>query len=371
MRVLIVGGGIGGMSAAMKLRDSGHHVELIDKDPEWRVYGAGITITRPTMRAFRDLGVLEQVIQGGFAGDGIQVCMPDGTPVGLVEDPDLLDDGLPGSGGIMRPELHRILSGNVLSRDTHVRLGITADAIENRGDHVAVGFSDGSKGVYDLVVGADGAFSQTRSMIFPDAPIPKYTGQMVWRLYARRPANITRRHYFLGGKVKIGVTPVSSTHLYMFLLENTDQADIIDDEEAFARLHSLMAGYGGVVADLRADLGPDSQIVVRPLEAFLLGPPWYSGRVLLIGDAAHPTTPQLASGAGLAVEDALVLNEEIAKAGNDVPLALQSFMERRWPRCRTVVENSIEIGQREREGRNPQEQTQLVEESLAVLAEPI
>jgi 2-polyprenyl-6-methoxyphenol hydroxylase-like FAD-dependent oxidoreductase len=93
--------------------------------------------------------------------------------------------------------------------------------------------------------------------------------------------------------------------------------------------------------------------------------------VLLIGDAAHPTTPQLASGAGIAVEDAIVLTHELERTGWQVEPALEAFMKRRWDRCRLVVENSVEIGRREQAGRPIKEQTELVEQSLAKLAEPI
>jgi len=110
---------------------------------------------------------------------------------------------------------------------------------------------------------------------------------------------------------------------------------------------------------------------VRPLEAFLLPAPWYSGRIILVGDAAHPTTPQLASGAGMAIEDGLVLADELRRSGGDVARMFAAFMARRYDRCRLVTENSIEIGRREQDGRPPEEQTILVEQSLAKLAEPI
>ena len=370
LRALVVGGGVGGMAAAVRLREIGVRVDLIDLDPEWRVYGAGITVTRPTLRAFRDLGILEEFLEVGFAGDGIQVCDVNGVPLGKVPDP-VLEDPLPGSGGVMRPELHRILSQRVLASGTSVRLGLTVSALEQGADQVSVLFSDGSKSLYDFVIGADGVFSSIRGQIFPDADKPAYTGQTVWRLYAPRPPEIIRRHFFLGGPYKVGLCPVSETHLYMFLLEDGPRQQILPDEQVHVRLRELMQGYGDVLSQLREGLDPASPIIVRPLEAFLLPAPWYDHRVLLIGDAAHPTTPQLASGAGIAVEDALVLGEELAKAGGDVPRAFQAFMARRWERCRIVVENSIEIGRREQAGRPPEEQTILVEQSLAKLAEPI
>ena len=368
---LIVGGGIAGMSTAIVLRRLGIAVDLIDLDPEWRVYGAGISITRPTMRAFRDLGFLDAVIESGFAGEGIQICTVAGDPIGTVDDPAIPGENLPGSGGIMRPELHRVLSSAVRALGTDVRLGLTIDAIDQDEDGVSVCFSDGSTGCYDFVIGADGLYSRTRALIMPDAPAPSYTGQTVWRLFAPRPPEIVRRHFFLGGPVKLGVCPVSQSHMYMFLLENTPRRAIVPDDALHHELLRLMAPYGGPIADLTRSLGPDSQIVVRPLEALTLPAPWYLGRTMIIGDAAHPTTPQLASGAGIAVEDALVLGQELERADFDVPMAFAGFMARRWERCRLVVENSIEIGRREQQGRPPEEQTMLVTQSLRKLAEPI
>lgn len=368
---LIVGGGIAGMTTTLALRAYGVAVDLIDLDPQWRVYGAGITITRPTMRAFRELGLLDDLLEAGYAGNGIRVCSPDGKEIFWVHDPEIDGPPLPGSGGVMRPRLHEKLSNRVRASGAHIRLGLTVDALQESGGKVEVTFSDRSRAVYDLVIGADGLFSKVRSLILPEAAKPEYTGQMVWRLHAPRPSEIDRRHFFLGGKVKVGVCPVSQTHLYMFLLETTPCRPITPDEMLHHELRLLMEGYGGVIATLREGLTDQSQIVMRPLEMFVLPPPWYKGRTLLVGDAAHPTTPQLASGAGIAVEDAIVLAQELDKVGWNADEALPAFMERRWNRCRIVVENSREIGRREQAGRPPKEQTELVEATLPKLAEPI
>ncbi len=371
MRALVVGGGIAGMSCAIALRGLGAEVDLVDLDPEWRVYGAGITITRPSWRAFERIGVLEQLLETGFAGDGIQVCAADGTPIHRVEDPVLEDGAAPGSGGIMRPDLHRVLAQRVIELGVNVTLGVTVDGFDQTGSRTVAHLSHGRSECYDLVLGADGLFSRVRRLILPDAPVPEYTGQTVWRLFAERPEAIDRRHFFLGGPHKIGLSPVSRTHLYMFLLQTTPRPDIIPEPELHVRLAQLLASYGGPLAELREGLTEASPIVVRPLEAFLLPPPWHVGRVMLVGDAAHPTTPHLASGAGMAVEDAVVLAEEISAADGDITRAFDAYVRRRWLRCRTVVENSLEIGRREQAGRPPEEQTVLVSQSLAVLAKPL
>lgn len=366
LRALVVGGGIGGMSTAVVLKRLDVEVDLIDLDPQWRVYGAGITITSPTLRALDQLGVLPQVLDAGFSGRGIRVCDVHGNLVGEVVDPP----GMPGSGGIMRPALHRILADLTKQSGVNVALGVTIDACRNDSDGVEATFSDGRRRRYDLVVGADGLFSKVRGLAFPDAPAPEYTGQTVWRLVADRPASIDRRHFFLGGRAKVGLSPVSRDQLYLFLLEAGPRRAIVPDADLPGMLDELLADYGGVVGELRAAISPASSIVVRPLEAFQLPAPWHAGRTLLVGDAAHPTTPQLASGAGMAVEDALVLGEELA-GSTDVPEALARFSSRRAARCQLVVRNSLEIGRLEREQAPAAEQTRIVADTLKILAEPI
>ncbi|WP_405057835.1 FAD-dependent monooxygenase [Kribbella sp. NBC_01505] len=369
MRVLVVGAGIGGMSAGIALDQHGIDVELIDIDPLWRVYGAGITIAGATLRAFSELGVYEDLRTHGYVGQGIRVCSVAGEPLWDVPTPMPAAAGVAGCGGIMRPVLHQILSSRILDAGIGVRLGTSVVGLRQDPGAVEVGFSDGSTGRYDLVVGADGIYSRTRRQIFPTAPEPEYTGQSVWRILTDRPGHVDRRHYFLGGPAKVGFTPVSATQMYLFVAERTPQ-EFREPGELYETFVDLLSGYGGIVADIRAKVTPETEIVFRPLETFHLPAPWHSGRVVLIGDAAHPTTPQLASGAGIAVEDALVLAAELASHGA-VPPALNAFLRRREERCRYVVDSSIEIGRLEQEGAPPEQQTAIVERALAKLAEPI
>ncbi|WP_343650103.1 FAD-dependent oxidoreductase [Herbaspirillum sp.] len=369
-KILVVGGGVGGMSAAIALSRLGHAIELIDLDPHWRVYGAGITITGPTLRAFKALGVLPEIEAQAYTGTGIQVCSTDGSRLAVLPTPVRPEDGIPGCGGIMRPVLHKILSQRVLAAGVKVRLGLSVDSFEQGTAQVDVTLSDGSRGTYDLVIGADGLFSRIRSLLFPDAPAPEYTGQSAWRAQLPRPPEIDRRHFFLGGPYKVGLTPVSKDRMYMFLLENSPEKRRLPEASLPQELERLTRSYGGIIRAIGQSLSAENTIVHRPLEAFLLPGPWFAGRVLLIGDAAHPTTPQLASGAGLAAEDALVLAEELGD-GHDIDQALKRYMSRRYARCLLVVQNSLEIGRREQAGRPIAEQTTLVEQSLKVLAEPI
>lgn len=368
-RVLIVGAGIAGMAAAITLRRAGVAVDLIDIGADWTVTGAGLTITGPTLRAFRQLGVYDEIAAQGYAGEGIRVCGVDGEPVRDIPTPMPPEAGVCGSGGIARPVLYGILSSRVLAAGVRPRFGTAVEKLAHDGDGVDVTFSDGTTGRYGMVVGADGIYSRTREQMFPDAPRPEYTGQSVWRMFVPRPPEVDRRHYFLGGAAKVGWTPVSATRMYLFAVERTPRV-AREPHELPGHLAGLLEPYGGHVRRFRASIDGDTPIVFRPLESFDLPGPWHSGRVLLIGDAAHPTTPQLASGAGIAVEDALVLAEELARHGS-VAETFDAFTARREQRCRLVVESSIEIGRLEQRQAPPEAQTAVVERALAKLTEPI
>ena len=368
-RVLVVGGGIGGMSASLALRRSGVAVTLVDSDPSWRVYGAGITITGMSLRAFDDLGVLDDIRTRGFVHDGMRPMKFTGEPLG---PPMQAPPGSPPvrlGGGIMRPVLHDILSSRVRNGGIDVKLGASVEKLAQDDAGVDVTLIDGTEGRYDLVIGADGIFSKMRGMIFPDAPKPQFTGQGCWRIIADRPPEVDRAEIYFGGPLKLGMSPISQSQMYLFLLEHVPGNPWFAPETHVDHLAELMEPFGGAVTAVRAGLGEQSQINYRPLEWLLLPDPWYKGRVVLIGDAAHATTPHLASGAGVAVEDALALTEELGKT-DDVAAALRGFMDRRFERARMVVESSVKVGELEMAGADRMQQGAVLMGATQAMAQP-
>lgn len=366
---LVVGGGVAGMSCAISLKERGLPVTLIDRDEDWGVSGAGITITGPSLRAFKALGVLDGIINAGYVGEGIRVCDTQGAVLQELSTPMPAEAGVPGSGGITRPALHKVLADRMQRLEVPAKLGVTVASLTQDDDGVQVVFSDGNAAAYDLIVGADGVSSKIRTLIIPDAPKAAYTGQSSWRVTIDRPAVLDRRHYFLGGPHKVGLTPVSANEMYMFVLETAPKV-YREDRELASALKALLKDYGGIVGEIRDGLSASSSIVFRPLEAFILPAPWHRGRVVLVGDAAHPTTPQLASGAGMAAEDGIVLGEALSHEA-DVAKALAAFSARREARCRLIVSSSMEIGRLEQLGAPVAEQTAVVEQALKKLMEPV
>jgi 2-polyprenyl-6-methoxyphenol hydroxylase-like FAD-dependent oxidoreductase len=370
-RILIIGGGFSGMAAAIEFRKAGTDVDLVEIDPEWRNYGAGISLGGATLRAFGQLGVLDEFIAQGSAQDGVSLRLPHGVEVGQLPTPRIAGPDVPGGGAIMRPVLARILADATRRSGANVRLGCTFKSLEQDAEGVEVSFTDGTRGRYDVVVGADGLYSKVRETIFPAAPKPRYSGQGVWRAVVPRPPQIVTATMWIGPNVKPGVNPVSKTEMYLFITEPRPRNEHLDPSTFVDRVRALLADFPAPeLQAITAGLGAHSQIVYRPLEGLLLPRPWCRGRVALIGDAVHATTPHLASGACIGIEDAIVLAEELARHP-EIPQALEAFESRRWERCRMVVENSARLGEIEIAGGDKEEHAQIMRASLMALAEPI
>jgi 2-polyprenyl-6-methoxyphenol hydroxylase-like FAD-dependent oxidoreductase len=215
---LIVGGGIGGMATAISLADRGVAVELIDLDPDWRVYGAGITITGPTLRAYKRLGMVDAIAKRGAITNGSRVFRFDGVHLNDFDEPAIEED-LPATGGIMRPVLHEIMQERVRALGVPVRLGLTVSSLTNRDHGVDVAFSDGSSGRYDLVVGADSVHSSVRELAFPHMAEPERTGQACWRISIECPPGLERGEFYFGHpKFTVGITKCGQDAVYLWLL---------------------------------------------------------------------------------------------------------------------------------------------------------
>lgn len=371
-KVLIVGGGIGGMSVAIQLRKQGVQVDLVEQDKDWQVYGAGITLSGPTLRALNEVGVIDEIMRQGYCTDGCSLALANGQVIGEIPTPRIAGPEVPGGGGIMRPVLARILSQATLEAGVNVRLGTTFSAIAQEQDKVHVEFIDGVSASYDLVIGADGLHSKVRQAIFPDAPKPSFTGQGAWRAVVPRPPELVRPIMFMGHHTKAGVNPVSQDEMYLFFLDKRADNRFIEPEQWAGILADELAEFSGLIAEIRDGISAQSRIIYRPLESILLPAPWHVGRVVLLGDAIHATTPHLASGAGIAVEDALVLAEELFRhGGNDVSQALERYVARRIVRSRLVVENSLRLGVIEQEGGSRDEHEQLMRSTMQLLLQPI
>ncbi|KXI26729.1 FAD-dependent oxidoreductase [Paraglaciecola hydrolytica] len=370
-KVLIIGGGFSGMTAAIELRKHNIETDIVEIDPNWRTDGAGISIGGATLRAFNTLGILDEFIKQGSAHSGLDIHAPHGLHLAHIPTPLIGDPNIPKSGAIMRPALAKILADKTRESGANVKLGCTFTDIKQHENGVEVTFTDGSTASYDLVIGADGLFSQVRKTVFPEAATPKYVGQGVWRAVLPRLPEVKNTMMWVGPNLKVGINPMSKDQMYLFLTEDKKDKQYVERAEYLTQLKALMMTFPApMIQQLAGMLNEESLIDFRALENLLVPAPWYKNRVVMIGDTVHATTPHLASGACIGIEDAIVLAEELGKS-TSLNTALEAFQNRRWERCRMVVENSGRLAQIEIEGGDKQEHMGIMRDSMIALAQPI
>ncbi len=340
LSILIIGGGIGGLTSAIALGQKGYSVEIIEKDPEWSVYGVGIIQQSNVIRAVAQLGIIDDYLEAGCPFDGLEVYLPNGDLAAKIPAPKLTEE-YPAQLGIGRRALQKVLADRAAVEGATVRLGLIVESLEDNEEGVAVTFSNGSSGQYDLVIGADGVYSQMREMLFPDLPKPEFAGQSVWRYNFKRPEDLDSLHVY-EGQIGCGLVPLSDELMYMYVT-TPEPGNPHYPKEGIARaMRDKLHAAPPRIAELAKEITEDDEVVYKPLEWIFIDGDWHKGNVVLIGDAAHATTPHLGQGAGMAIEDSLVLAEELGKA-DTVQAAFAGFQQRRFERCRYIVESSVAI----------------------------
>ncbi|HEX5074794.1 MAG TPA: FAD-dependent monooxygenase [Gemmatimonadaceae bacterium] len=338
-RILIVGGGIGGLSVAAALHASGFAPELIERSDAWRAVGAGIAMQPNGMRVLRTLGLGTAVERAGTAIRYWDFCDEQGDILAETDLTALWSDVGPFV-GIARRELQRALLAATAAIPS--RLGTSVKSLTQDDGGVWVELTDGSAATYDLVIGADGVGSSVRQLAFDAAP-PVYGEQMVWRSVAPvRPRGLTNLQFLLGDGCFFGLCPVGSDQTYGF--GNVAGPLVRDPPEGrLDRLRERFAGFGDIVHEYLGALDSAAEIHCSAIE-WLGEEHWCTGRVVLIGDAAHASSPMMGQGGALAIEDAGVLAESL-RAADSVEEALDAFVVRRRPRVRWVREQSRIAGE--------------------------
>jgi 2-polyprenyl-6-methoxyphenol hydroxylase-like FAD-dependent oxidoreductase len=200
------------------------------------------------------------------------------------------------------------------------------------------------------VVGADGLYSKVREFLFGTEVKPRFTGQVCWRYNLPRIEGLEEIWMFFGPDGSAGFVPLGQDLMYILTIETPipDWRRAVQRDGAAAVYRRRLAPFAGPVADVREQIVDDDAIVVRPIENIIVPAPWHRGRIVLVGDAAHGATPHCGQGAAQAIEDGIVLAEELA---GDVPVtaALEAFTARRYERCRAIVEGSEKVGQWEQD----------------------
>ncbi|MFJ1751524.1 FAD-dependent monooxygenase [Kitasatospora sp. NPDC088134] len=334
LRVLVHGGGIGGLSLAVALARRGHTVEVAELREQLDALGVGIIQPSNALHVMRELGLLDECLAVGFEWEVLTICDPVGNPLAKIPQPRM--DGAPANNGIPRPALAEVLGRAAAEAGATVRFGTTITELADDGAGVDVTLSDGSTGRWDLVVGFDGIGSPLRTRLYGDRYRPEYTGFANWRVTVPRQAEVQGVVMSTGNQAaKALLTPITGELMYLGAVFAEAEDFRPDPERAHEQLAERLSGFAGPVAEALTQVTDPAAVVYSRISQVTVEEPWHVGRVVLAGDAAHASTPHLAQGAAMAVEDALVLAQELDAAA-DVPAALAAWEARRRPRAMFV-----------------------------------
>lgn len=370
-KVLVVGGGITGSVLSLALAQRGVQVDLVEISPVWHGVGHGITVQGNALRAFEKVGVLDEILARGVPFNQMRLLKANGELIVEAPTPRTGGRALPSTLGALRSDIQTVLCDRIYAAGVNVLLGCSVTSLAQDSQRAYVELSDGSTGTYDLVVGADGIRSSMRGLLGIQTG-PQPTGMSIWRVVADRPAEMDCAEVYYGGpRYKAGYSPISKEQCYAYILDEDGQPADFDDgaKPAWQLMYERSAGYGGSWGKVRDTIGPESNVSHTRIEWLLVDDPWFRGRAIVIGDAAHACPPLIAQGAAMCAEDAVVL-AELVTGTTSVEQALPAFMARRRPRVEIVVRNSLKLVRWEMglEPHTDQDVADTMGETLAFLA---
>lgn len=339
-RILVVGGGIGGLALAIALDKVGLPVTVLEQSPALTEVGAGLGLWSSAVRALQTLGVGERLLARAIPVERGEVCSWRGRRLSTI-DLGALTGGLGAGAYILhRGELLAALAAAVPAE--RVELGARVHALDDDGDGVTARLADGRALRGRLVVGADGLRSVVRATLFGDAP-PRYGGDTCYRGVA--PLAVDDLHTLRevqGPGQRCAVCVLAPDGVYWWAAIAAPEGERDDPPARRAYLLERYRGWPYRITDA---------IAATPADAILRHdlydrPPldgWSRGRVTLLGDAAHPTTPNLGQGACMAIEDAVVLARALVDE-RDHAAAFAAYERERRARTGRIVELSRRFG---------------------------
>lgn len=335
--VIIVGAGIAGLSTAIALQKKGIEVEVFEAALELKEVGAGLGLGINAMYAFKHLGIYEDVVQQGRALRTFTIYDHHGQPITKTS---FAEEEI-GNFTIHRAKLHQTLLSKL--DPTTIHLGKKVKRFETTDFTVRLHFEDGSTHHSNFVIVADGIHSNIRNQLLPES-CPRYAGYTCWRsVVSNHSLDITETSETWGPKGRFGLVPLDEDRLYWFACVNAKESDINFHSFKVADLLELFKEYHNPIAQVLRQTEDASLINhdifdIVPLKRFAFG------RIVMVGDAAHATTPNMGQGACQAIEDAVVLANAMA-VESDFEKAFQVFEKKRLKRTKWIIDTSRNIGQ--------------------------
>jgi len=341
VKVIVVGGGIGGLAAMRRLSNVGHHVQLIEKRTSFNAQGAGLMLGINAMKVLETLGVENEVMLRGQPISLMNIVNEEGVHIGGCNN--VLMESQTGykTIGIHRSELHEVLTAHL--PQNNIRFNAILSSLKQQNDQVVVSVNGGDEEEYDLMIAADGIHSPTRQLT-GDCSKLRYAGYTCWRFVIDRPGSFsdTQAYEYWGCGKRFGVVPIGNDKLYCFATMNSSEANSHHKNIAVNEFKSLFSHFSGVVPDILQMMDCDVHIIhgdIFDQKRLCM----QQGRVAFLGDAAHAATPNMGQGAGMALEDVAVLAECLT-ADVSITDALAVYDKRRRPRVKKIRDRSHMIG---------------------------
>lgn len=342
---LVIGAGIGGLATAQALLRLGHQVRVYEAAAELREVGAGVVLGANATRALDELGLHAAVRLVSTPLTTVRLLSERGQVLNRANTLPFTErlgyDNL----GVLRADLQRELLRALPPGVVH--LGHRLARFEQTNTHVTAFFENGEQATAAALVAADGIRSRVRRQLLP-ASQPRYAGYTCWRavVQADIPGLPTTGSSETWGRAgRFGLVPVANKRIYWFACLNSPAPNnpilqtyrVADLQQRFADFHAPIPQVLAATTDANLLWGDLFDLAPLANLAF--------GRVLLLGDAGHATTPNLGQGAGMAIEDAAVLARCLGRTPADLPAAFKRFDQQRRPRTRRIVEQSRQLGQ--------------------------
>lgn len=340
-KIIIIGGGIGGLCTAIALQQHGFEVKIYEKVNKLGEVGAGLTLWANAIKILRKLGVADLVTSIGAEIEHSKLLTSRGEVLSAAGIEHLKKSLGEPVVGIHRAALHDILM-HAIEPNT-LRLGMPFIRYEQKDDLVTAYFENGHTDSADLLIGADGIHSAVRKQMMPNLRL-RYSGCSAWRGVVETESasalGLTSESW--GRGQRFGIVRVDQRRVYWFATNNQPAGEQLSGEERKAKLLRLFQDWHTPIRDLLEETSSD---VILQNDLYDIPPfaPWTQGRVTLLGDAAHPTTPNMGQGACMAIESAYVLSRCL-KEQPSPQSALRRYEVQRHPRTAWITNTSWQIG---------------------------
>ncbi len=345
MKIAIIGGGIGGLTTAIALQRKGFtDITVYEAAPEIQAIGAGILLASNAMTIFERLGIAQQIKATGNVLESVNIANHQGEVLSKVDFTKIIKRFGNGTVSIHRGRLQRILLENLNKNTVLVRKRLK-NLLYTEGGKTELFFEDETTAEPDIVIAADGIHSVVRKHIFGEIPL-RYSGQTCWRGITQMLLDNPKESVEMWGKrggLRACVSQVSDTEVYWYITLKHKQGLKLSEIETKPFLSNLVEEFNSPIQKV-VQLTENQHILHNDLFDFKPIKTWYKDNILLVGDAAHTTTPNLGQGACQAIEDAFAL-ANCLKDTPSVKNAFLNFQNARIKKATFVVNTSYQIGQ--------------------------